>query len=133
MKIKARTELFAGLVIFILTCSIFISFPQSPIADSKYSMLVDETLLHHGTFTLDRYAFDDFGKQNTGGWGGIYQLELPAPPRSGTRNPSMSMNILNECGIGSIRNSRRPGGIEEPQTKGRTKKVLGIYRPRLLE
>ena len=38
-------------------------------------MLVSESLLHHGTFTLDRYGFEDFGKQNGGGWGGIYQLE----------------------------------------------------------
>ena len=76
MKIKAKTELFAGLLIFILTCSIFILSHNRQIADSKYSMLVSESLLHHGTFTLDRYGFEDFGKQNAGGWGGIYQLEL---------------------------------------------------------
>jgi hypothetical protein len=34
-------------------------------------MLVGETLLHHGTFTLDRYSFDDFGKQNTGAGAGF--------------------------------------------------------------
>src|SRR6266849_2252078 len=75
MKMKAKTDLFAGLVIFILTCSIFILSHNRQIADSKYSMLVSESLLHHGTFTLDRYRFEDFGKQNAGGWGGIYQLE----------------------------------------------------------
>src|SRR6266436_2839910 len=75
MKTKPRTELLAGLVIFILTCSIFILSHNRQIADSKYSMLVSESLLHHGTFTLDRYRFEDFGKQNAGGWGGIYQLE----------------------------------------------------------
>src|SRR5260370_10180277 len=76
MMKKARTELLAGLVIFILTCSIFILSHNRQIADSKYSMLVSESLLHHGTFALDRYGFEDFGKQNAGGWGGIYQLEL---------------------------------------------------------
>src|SRR5438876_2206025 len=76
MKIKAKTDLLAGLVIFILTCSIFILSHNRQIADSKYSMLVSESLLHHGTFALDRYGFEDFGKQNAGGWGGIYQLEL---------------------------------------------------------
>ncbi len=75
MKMKAKTDLFAGLVIFILTCSIYILSHNRQIADSKYSMLVSESLLHHGTFTLDRYRFEDFGKQNAGGWGGIYQLE----------------------------------------------------------
>jgi hypothetical protein len=61
---KPKTDLFAGLVIFIITCSIFILSHNRQIADSKYSMLVSESLLHHGTFTLDRYGFEDFGKQN---------------------------------------------------------------------
>src|SRR5258708_4460169 len=76
MNTKPKTELFASLVIFILTCSIFILSHNRQIADSKYSMLVSESLLHHGTFALDRYAFEDLGKQNAGGAGGIYQLEL---------------------------------------------------------
>ena len=76
MKTKPKTDLFAGLVIFILTCSIFILSHNRQVADSKYSILVSESLLHHGTFTLDRYGFEDFGKLNAGGWGGIYQLEL---------------------------------------------------------
>src|SRR5260370_31207622 len=80
MKMKAKTDLFAGLVIFILTCSIFILSHNRQIADSKYSMLVSESLLHHGTFTLDRYRFEDFGKQNAGGWGGVYQLEAVGGP-----------------------------------------------------
>src|SRR6266446_6824916 len=44
----------------------------------------------------------------------------------GTRNPSMSMNIPNECGIGSIRNSWPPGEIKKPQTKGHAKKCLAF-------
>ena len=76
MKTNPKTELLAGLAIFILTCSIFILSHNRQIADSKYSMLVSESLLHHGTFTLDRYGFADFGKQTGVGWGGIYQLEL---------------------------------------------------------
>ena len=76
MKTKLRTDLLAGLAIFIITCSIFILSHNRQIADSKYSMLVSESLLHHGSFTLDRYGFEDFGKQNSNGWGGIYQLEL---------------------------------------------------------
>ncbi|HVS80998.1 MAG TPA: hypothetical protein VHE60_04630 [Pyrinomonadaceae bacterium] len=73
---KAKTELFAGLVIFIITCSIFILSHNHQVADSKYSMLVSESLLHHGTFTLDRYVFPEFGKLNGAGWGGIYHLEM---------------------------------------------------------
>jgi small basic protein len=76
MKTKPKADLLAGLAIFVLTCSIFILSPNRQIADSKYSMLVSESLLHHGTFTLDRYAFPDYGKLNGGGWGGIYHLEM---------------------------------------------------------
>jgi hypothetical protein len=75
MKTKPKTELLAGLAIFILTCSIFILSHNHQVADSKYSMLVSESLLHHGTFTLDSYVFPDAGKLNGAGWGGIYQLE----------------------------------------------------------
>jgi hypothetical protein len=76
MEMKAKTELIAGSVIFILTCSIFILSHNHQVADSKYSMLVSESLLHHGTFTLDRYVFPDAGKLNGAGWAGIYQLEM---------------------------------------------------------
>jgi hypothetical protein len=73
---KPKTELFAGLAIFILTCSIFILSHNRQIADSKYSMLVSESLLHHGTFTLDRYQFPDSDNQAVPGWHGIYHLEM---------------------------------------------------------
>jgi hypothetical protein len=75
MKTKPKTDLFAGLVIFILTCSIFVLSHNHQVNDSKYSMLVSESVLHHGTFTLDRYVFPDYGKLNGAGWGGIYHLE----------------------------------------------------------
>lgn len=48
-------------------------------ADSHYSMLVSESLLHHGTFALDNYRLvPDDSKQQIGfvSNGGIYQLEV---------------------------------------------------------
>jgi len=105
MKTKPKTDLLAGLAIFIITCSIFILSHNRQIADSKYSMLVSESLLHHGTFTLDRYGFDDFGKQNSGGWGGIYQLELAKghvyyslPPGSSILSVPW-VAVMNACGV----------------------------------
>ena len=59
---KARTETLAVLAIFIFTGLIFFTSHVHQIADSKYSMLLSESLLHHGTFTLDRYTFPDYGK-----------------------------------------------------------------------
>jgi hypothetical protein len=72
---KIRTELIAGSLVFIVTFVVFILSHNRQIADSRYSMLVSEGLLHHRTFTLDAYVFPDSGNQNAPGWRGIYQLE----------------------------------------------------------
>jgi hypothetical protein len=73
---KAKSELIAGLLVFIITGAIFILSHNHQVADSKYSMLVSESLLHHGTFKLDSYVFPDAGKLNGAGWAGIYHLEM---------------------------------------------------------
>lgn len=72
---KPKTELIAGLLVFVITGAIFILSHNRQIADSKYSMLVSESLLHHGTFTLDRYQFPE-GNATAPGWHGIYHLEM---------------------------------------------------------
>jgi hypothetical protein len=48
------------------------------VADSKYSILLSESLLHHGSFSLDHYAIPGLipDQQIAPGFGGIYQLEL---------------------------------------------------------
>ncbi len=73
---KAKNELIAGLLVFIVTGTIFILSHNRQIADSKYSMLVSESLLRHGTFTLDRYQFPDSGNPDGPAWRGIYQLQM---------------------------------------------------------
>jgi hypothetical protein len=73
---KAKTELIAGLLVFTITGAIFILSHNHQVADSKYSMLVSESLLHHGTFTLDRYQFPDADNLTAPGWRGIYHLEM---------------------------------------------------------
>ena len=73
---KVKTELIAGLLVFMITGAVFVLSHNRQIADSKYSMLVSESLLHHRTFTLDAYVFPDPGNQNAPGWRGIYHLEL---------------------------------------------------------
>lgn len=73
---KAKSDLVAGVVIFVITCSIFLVSRVRQIADSKYSMLVSESLLHHGSFALDHYVIPglDPAGQIAPGFGGIYQL-----------------------------------------------------------
>src|SRR5947209_3943830 len=75
---RIKPDLVTGLVIFIIACSIFLASHLRQIADSKYSLLVSESLLHHGSFALDGYVFPGLNteRQAAQGFGGIYQLEL---------------------------------------------------------
>lgn len=75
---KAKSELIAGLMIFIVTCTVFLVSHVRQVADSRYSMLVSESLLHHGSFSLDHYVIPGLvpEQQIAPGFGGIYQLEL---------------------------------------------------------
>lgn len=75
---KVKSDLVAGLVIFILTGSIFLASHVHQVADSRYSMLLSESLLYHGSFALDHYVIPDLipEQQIAPGFGGIYQLDL---------------------------------------------------------
>jgi hypothetical protein len=57
---RVKTELVAGAVIFIITFFFFLTSPVRQVADSNYSMLVSQSLLDHGSFTLDRYVIPGF-------------------------------------------------------------------------
>jgi hypothetical protein len=56
LKKSAKTDLVVGGAIFIVTLFMFLLSPVHQIADSNYSMLVSESLLHHGSFALDHYT-----------------------------------------------------------------------------
>jgi hypothetical protein len=75
---KVKSELVAGVAIFVVTFSIFLASHVHQVADSRYSMLVSESLLHHGSFALDHYVIPGLvpEKQIAPGFGGIYQLDL---------------------------------------------------------
>jgi len=57
---RVKTELVAGSAIFTITFFFFLTSPVRQIADSNYSMLVSQSLLDHGSFTLDRYVIPGF-------------------------------------------------------------------------
>jgi hypothetical protein len=46
----------AGALIFVLTLTIFLISRIHQVSDSKFSMLVSQSLIDHGSFTLDAYA-----------------------------------------------------------------------------
>jgi hypothetical protein len=77
--LQSRCDYLTAALIFILTFFIFLFSPLSQIADSKYSMLLSESLIKNRSFTLDNYAiprltpiFHDNNYKN----GNIYQIEL---------------------------------------------------------
>ena len=53
---RAKTDGLPAALIFAVTLVIFWISPIYQVTDSQYSMLVSESLLHHGTFKLDSYA-----------------------------------------------------------------------------
>lgn len=69
----------AGLLIFVLTLSIFVISRIRQVNDSAYSMLLSQSLLSHGSFTLDGYALPRHEPVWHGYYfknGPIYQLEI---------------------------------------------------------
>ena len=75
-EMKGTRERVAGSAVFILTLAVFLACHVRQVADSRYSILLSERLLHHGSFALDPRAFAGIAGQSGAGWHGIYQLEL---------------------------------------------------------
>jgi hypothetical protein len=75
-EMKGTRDRVAGLAVFILTLAVFLACPVRQVADPRYSILLSERLLYHGSFALDPRAFAGIARQSGAGWHGIYQLEL---------------------------------------------------------
>lgn len=73
-----RIELAIGAAIFSFLCAVFLLSIVHQVADSQFSMLLSESLLHHRTFSLDNYAIPRLEPKQQVGWvsdGDLYQLE----------------------------------------------------------
>jgi hypothetical protein len=78
-RAQRNSNLLIATLIFIVTLTIFWKSPIALVADSKYSMLLSQSLLEHRTFKLDDYALPRLKGIRFGSYyknGGIYQLEL---------------------------------------------------------
>lgn len=74
-----KADLLAGGLIFSVTLFIFWLSPMRQVTDSRYSMMVSQCLLEHGSFALDHYAIPRLDPVYNGDYvsnGGFYQLEL---------------------------------------------------------
>src|SRR5262245_38737209 len=82
LSLEALAHRTAVLAIFIVTFLVFWFSPNRQLTDSNYSMLLSESILHHQTFMLDRYAIPRLPPtwhDNTFKNGEMYQLELVGP------------------------------------------------------
>jgi hypothetical protein len=100
----------AGIFAFTLLCFLLSHIHQ--VADSEYSMLLSESLLHHRSFTLERYSIP----RNEPTWHGyyfkngpIYQLEVAGghiyyhmPPGSSILSIPF-VAVLNTLGISAVK------------------------------
>lgn len=76
---RSRLDHLVGAIIFLTTLLIFWFSPVYQVTDSKYSMMVSESLLKHRTFALDNYAVPRLAPVEREDYtmdGDIYQLEL---------------------------------------------------------
>lgn len=76
--LASQSERAMALTIFIITFVLFSVSTVQQLADSNYSMLLSESLLHHGSFSLDHYRIDGtipIPKLDFAPAGSIYQLE----------------------------------------------------------
>ncbi|MGH9971526.1 MAG: hypothetical protein ACREBG_27530 [Pyrinomonadaceae bacterium] len=74
-----RFDLFFGLVIFVIAYLAFLTSHVHQSADSKYSMLLGESLLRHRSFALDHYQIPGLNVGKPGevaSRSNIYQLEF---------------------------------------------------------
>jgi hypothetical protein len=68
-----------GVLLFILTSTIFLVRPLPHLADSKYSTLTSESLIHHRSFALDAYKIPDLAPTQTYNSASnttVYQIEF---------------------------------------------------------
>jgi hypothetical protein len=76
---KLKSDVAGGAILFITALLTFLFSPVHQFADSKYSMLLGQSLLHYQSFTLDNYSIPGLPKKQKSGFisnGDIYQLEL---------------------------------------------------------
>jgi hypothetical protein len=76
---KLKSDVAGGVILFITVLLTFLFSPVHQFADSKYSMLLSQSLLQYQSFTLDNYSIPRLPKKQQSGFisnGDIYQLDL---------------------------------------------------------
>ncbi len=110
-SIERKTDRVIGGLLLIAVALIFWFSPNHQIADSRYSMLVSESLLQHRSFMLDFYQVPHLTPTPQRGWianGNVYQMEwidnhlyyFFPPGTSVLSAPYVA--LLNACGISAV-------------------------------
>jgi hypothetical protein len=118
--VRFDRDALAGALIFALTTAIFLASPLRQIADSKFSTLVSESLIHRRTFTLDHYRIPDLAPVLTYGSASntsLYQIEFVNGhyyhlyPPGGHVLSAPYVALLNLCGVSAA----HPDGSYNPR------------------
>lgn len=76
---ETNSDRAAGVLLFMLTGLIFLAYPLPHLADSKYSTLTSESLIHRRSFALDAYKIPDLvptQTYNSASNTTVYQIEF---------------------------------------------------------
>src|SRR5207253_11484971 len=61
-----KRDVLIGLAIFVVMSLAFLASRVHQVGDSRYSMLLSQSLLEHGSFTLDRYQIPGVERTESG-------------------------------------------------------------------
>lgn len=100
-----RNTYLIALLIFLLAFLVFKSSRMHPINDSKYSMMLTQCLIEHGSFKLDNYAVPRLQPVVRGDYvqnGDIYQIEQIGPHLYYFFPPGSSVLSIPFVGLGKL-------------------------------
>jgi hypothetical protein len=126
---RRRADLLSGVLIFVVTLSIFLASKVHQIADSNYSMLLSQSLLDQRSFMLDSYAIPRYEPVWFGDHfinGPLYHLEVVDghlyyhfPPGSSILSVPF-VGVMNMFGVSAA----NPDGTYNLEGEGRTEVKL---------
>ena len=125
-----KSESLVAPLIFVLTFIVFLLSPVRQVTDSRYSMLLTQSLIDRGSFRLDHYTFpgSEHEAQQTSGWSD-YRLETARghiyyylPPGTSTLSAPFVV-LLNRFGLSAVSD----GHVYDPTGEEQIQAILAAF------
>lgn len=131
-RLLPRNTHVIALLVFVLAFLIFKSSRMHPINDSKYSMMLTQSLIDHRSFKLDHYAIPRLQPLVRGDYiqnGDIYQIEQIGPHLYYFFPPGSSVLSLPFVGIGNMfgLSAVKPDGSFNLAGETKIESLLGAF------